>query len=91
MLHMFLAKLKVLLVLASTPTKVKAHSNGVVDPTFSGTTIKDEHANLVVEIGMDEGISISVQPKSIVATAPSLALAMEDSRIEEKKAIVMEK
>jgi hypothetical protein len=88
---MFLAKLKVLPVLASTPTKAKAHSSGVVDPTFFGTTIKDEHANLVVKIGMEEGTSISIQPKSIVAIAPSLALAMEDSRIEETKAIVMER
>jgi hypothetical protein len=60
---------------------------------FSNTNIKDEHANMVVEIGMEEGISILVQPKSTIAIAPNLALTMEDSgvdvRVEETK--VMEK
>jgi hypothetical protein len=80
----------VLPILTSTPTKAKAYSSGVVDLMFSITTIKDEHANVVVEIDMEEGISIPVQPKSIFATAPSLVLVIEDSKVEEIEAIVME-
>jgi hypothetical protein len=49
---------------------------------FSNTNIKEEHANMVVEIGMEEGISILVQPKSTIAIAPNLALTMEDSRVD---------
>ncbi len=79
--------------LVSTLTKVKAHFGQVVNLTLSNTNIKDEHANMVVEIGMEEGISILVQPKSTIAIAPNLALTMEDSgvdvRVEETK--VMEK
>ncbi len=90
---MFLAKPKVLPVLASTLAKVRTHSGRIVNLMFSNTNIKDEHANMVVEIGMEEGISILVQPKSTIAIAPNLALTMEDSgvdvRVEETK--VMEK
>jgi len=87
---MFSTKPKVLPILASTPAKTKTYSSGVVDLMFSISTIKDEHANVVVEIDMEEGISISVQPKSNVATAPSLVLVIEDSKVEEIEAIVME-
>jgi len=87
---MFSTKPKVLPILASTPAKDKAYFSGVVDLMLSNTTIKDEHANVVVEIDMEGGISIPVQPKSIVANAPSLVLVIEDSKVEEIEAIVME-
>jgi hypothetical protein len=62
---------------------------------LSDTNIKGEHANMVVEIGMEEGTLVLVQPKSTIAITPSFVFTMEDSRVdvrlEEIEAIVMEK
>ncbi len=66
--------------------------------TFFGNLIKDEHANSMVVTNMEEGILIPVQPKTtivLVATTPSLVVAtknlMIDVKVQEPKAIVMEK
>lgn len=63
---------------------------------FFGTTIKDKHANLVLESGI-EGRTLMVQPKrTIIPTAitPNLVAIMEnlgvDVRVEEIKATTME-
>jgi hypothetical protein len=60
-------------------------------------TIKDKHANLVVESSLEEGILIMVQLKPIVnlvAITPSLNTTIVDPgidvRVEETKAIVVE-
>ncbi len=64
---------------------------------FFGTTIKNEHANLMAEFDMEGGTSILVWPKIIVvptAIVPSLIIAMEDLRVdvkvEETEATIME-
>ncbi len=45
------------LVQAFAPTEATTHFNGVIDPTLSNTTIKDECANPVVETSM-EGVTL---------------------------------
>jgi hypothetical protein len=62
-----------------------------------GTTIKDKHANPVVESGMEGRISILVQPKATAiptTMTPSLVAIMEnlgvDVRVEEIEATFME-
>jgi hypothetical protein len=73
-------------------------SSEIADQMLSSTTIKNKHANLVVKSGMEEGTSILVQPEPIaihVAIALSLVATIVnpkvDVRVEETKAIVMEK
>lgn len=77
--------------------KVIAFLGGVVDQTLFDMIVKDEHANLVVDSGMQERILFPVQLKPIdvlVAITPNLATTMEDLgvdvRVEETKATIME-
>jgi hypothetical protein len=49
------------LVQTSAPTKATTHSSGTIDLMLSNTTIKDECANLMVEISMEGATLILVQ------------------------------
>ncbi len=72
-------------------------SSGAIDLTFSSTTVKDEHANSVVETDVEGAILILVQLKTIVVPiiiilSPSIAMDElgVDVKVKVTKAIGLE-
>lgn len=81
----------------STLVEATTCFGGAIDLTFFSTTVKDEHANLVVETNVEGATLILVQLKTIVVPTTivlSPSTAMEelgiDVKVEVMKATIME-
>jgi hypothetical protein len=71
------------LVIAFVPAEVTVVSSETINKMLSDTTIKDKHANPLVESSMEEGILIIIQLKPIanlVTIAPSFTIPIIDPR-----------
>jgi len=71
------------LVIAFVPAEVTVVSSETINKMLSDTTIKDKHANPLIESSMEEGILIIIQLKPIanlVTITPSFTIPIVDPR-----------